>query len=163
MPQTPLGPSGGDQLRPGARQDVGQLPARVDPELHERVAQVPLHGARAEEEPGADVRARQALPGQTRDLPLLGGENVARRDGPLAHFLPRRKQLTPGPLAESVHPDRRELVVRGTEFDTRVDPAILAAQPLPVEQMRPGEVRTPPGPRQFPDRLVMQALGTLTL
>ena len=35
-----------------------QLPARVDPELHERVAQMPLHGARAEEEPGADVRTR---------------------------------------------------------------------------------------------------------
>src|SRR3954454_9541532 len=124
---------------------------------------MPLHGARAEEEPGADVRTRKALPGQTRDLPLLGGENVARRDGPLAHFLPRRKQLTPGPLAESLHPDRRELVVGGTEFDTCVDPAVLAAQPFPVQQMSAGEVRTPPGPSQSLDRLVMQALGRLIL
>jgi hypothetical protein len=53
--------------------------------------------------------------------------------------------------------------VGGTEFDTRVDPAVLAAQPLPVEQMSPGEVRTPPGPCQSLDRLVIRALGTLTL
>src|SRR3954451_7262434 len=124
---------------------------------------MPLDGARAEEEPGPDVRTRQALAGQTRKLPLLSGENVARRDGPLAHFLPRRKQLPSGPLAESLRPDRRELVVGGTEFDTRVDPAVLAAQPLPVEQMSSGEVRTPPGPCQSLDRLLMQALGPLTL
>src|SRR3954468_4012239 len=49
------------------------------------------------------------------------------------------------------------------ELDTRIDPAILAAQPLPVEQMSPGELGTPPGPSQFLDRLAMQALGTLTL
>ena len=40
---------------------------------------------------------------QTRDQPLLGGENVARRDGPRAHFLPRRMQLAPGPLGECLH------------------------------------------------------------
>src|SRR4051812_29302152 len=99
---------------------------------------MPLDGAWAEEETGADVRIRQALPGQARDLLLLGGENIARRVGPLAHLLPRRNQLTPGPLAESLHADRRELVVGGAELDTRVDPAALAAQPLPVEQMSPG-------------------------
>src|SRR5690349_6347497 len=103
---------------------------------------MPLHRARAEEEPGADVRTREALPGQARDLPLLGGEHVARLNRPLAHLLPRREQLTPGPLAEALHPDRHELVVGGTELDPRVDPAMLAAQPFPVEQMRPGEVRT---------------------
>src|SRR6478609_1200270 len=48
--------SGGDQVRPGARQHIRQLPAGVDPELYERVTQMPLNGARAEEEPGTDVR-----------------------------------------------------------------------------------------------------------
>jgi hypothetical protein len=51
----------------------------------------------------------------------------------------------------------------GPELDTGVDTAILPAQPFPVEQMRPGEVRTPPGPSQFLDGLAMQALGTLAL
>src|SRR5207302_11128660 len=93
----------------------------------------------------------------------MGGENVARRYGPLAHFLTRRKQLPPGSLGERLHPDRRELVVGGTKLDACVAPAILAAQPLPVDQMSPGEVRTPPGPCESLDRLVMQAHGTLTL
>ena len=51
----------------------------------------------------------------------------------------------------------------GAQLDARVDPAVLAAQPLPVEQMSPGELGTPPGPCQSLDRLAMQALGTLTL
>src|SRR3954454_2529957 len=124
---------------------------------------MPLHRARAEEEPDADVRIREALAGQTRDLPLLGGENVAGLDGPLAHVLAGRKQLTPGPLGECLHPDRRELVVGGTELDTRVAAAILAAQPLPVEQLSPGELGTQAGAAQPLDRLAIQALGTRAL
>src|SRR5690348_3610116 len=44
-----------------------------------------------------------------------------------------------------------------------LDPATLAAQALPVEQMSPAELGTPPGPYQSLDRLAIQALGTLTL
>src|SRR3954454_20192135 len=124
---------------------------------------MPLHGARAEEEPGTDVRIREALARQARDLPLLGGENIARRNGPLAHLLARRQQLAPGALGESLHPDRRELVVCRTKLGACVDPPIPAPQPLPVEQLSPGEVGAPPGSCQSLDRLAMQAFGTLTL
>jgi len=45
---------GRDQLRVGAVRGVPQLPPGADAELGEHVAQVPLDGPRAEEEPGAD-------------------------------------------------------------------------------------------------------------
>src|SRR4051794_32938699 len=109
---------------------------------------MPFNGARAEEEPGADVGVREALASQARDQSLLGGEDVAGRNGPRTHFLPSCKQLTPGPLGECLHSDRHELVVGGTELVTCVDPAVLAAQPLPIEQMRPGKLGTPPDPCQ---------------
>src|SRR4051794_24688686 len=124
---------------------------------------MPLDGARAQEQPRTDLRIRQALERQARDLPLLRSQIVARLDRPLAHCLPRREQLTRGSLGESLHPDRRELVVGGTELDTCVGPAFLASQPLSVDQMRPRELWTPPGPCQSLDGLAIQAISTLTL
>ena len=41
----------------------------------------------------------------------------------------------------------------------RVDPAILAAQPLAIEQVRAGELRTQPGAAQPLDRLAIQLVG----
>src|SRR4051794_40523419 len=124
---------------------------------------MPLDSARAEEEAGAHLPLRHALTRQRRDLSLLRGQAVARLDRTLAHLLASHLKLSACAIGESLHPDRHELVVGGTELDTRVDPAMLAAQPLPVEQMSPGEVGTPPGPRESLDRLAMQALGTVTL
>src|SRR5829696_1287475 len=155
--------SGRDEVEVGGGQCAGQLPAGPDPKLGEDVVQMPLHGARAQEQPRRDLRIRQALAGQRRDLSLLRGQVVARLDRTLAHLLAGHLKLSACAIGESLHPDRRELVVGGTELDTRIDPAILAAQPLPVEQMSPGELRTPPGPSQSLDRLAIQALGTLTL
>src|SRR5215210_9225028 len=125
--------------------------------------QMPLDGTRAEEEPRTDLRIGQALTGESSDLPLLRGEVIARLDRTLAHLLASHLQLSACALGESLHADRRELVVRSTELDPRVDPAVLAAQPLPVEQMSPGELRTQPGSAQPLDRLAMQALGTLAV
>src|SRR3954451_18234206 len=124
---------------------------------------MPLDSARAEEEPGTDLRIRQAVASEARDLLLLRGENIARRDRPLGNLGPCREQLPPGPFGESLHPDRCELLVRGAKLDACIAPAILAAQPLPVEQMGPCELRTPPGPCQSFDCLPMQAVGVLTL
>src|SRR3954453_8525859 len=103
---------------------------------------MPLDRAWAQEQSGTDLRIRQSIAGEPGDQPLLCGEVVARLDGPLAHLLSRGKELTPRPLGERVHPDRREMVVGGTELDTRVAAAILAAQPLAVEQLSPSELGT---------------------
>ena len=41
----------------------------------------------------------------------------------------------------------------------RVDPATLPAQPLAVEQVRPGELGPQPGPREPLDRFSIETLG----
>ena len=74
-----------------------------------------------------------------------------------------RKQLTPGSVGECVHSDRHELVVGGTKLDTCVDPAVLAAQPLPVEEMGAPELRPEPRSAQPFDRVAIRALGGLAL
>src|SRR4051812_34183056 len=124
---------------------------------------MPLNGPRAEEEPRTDLRIRQAIAGQACDLPLLRGQVVAGLDRPLAHLLACRLKLFTCALGEPLHPDRDEHFVGAAQLLARVDPAVLAAQPLSVEQMSPGELGTKPGPCQSLDRLAMQALGTLTL
>jgi hypothetical protein len=48
---------------------------------------VPFHGARAEEEPRADLRVREAVAGQLGDLSLLRRQVVARLDGSRAGVL----------------------------------------------------------------------------
>ena len=65
-------------LEGGDRQRVGELSARADPELGEDVAQVPLDGARAEEQARADLGVREPVAGELGDLALLGGQLVAR-------------------------------------------------------------------------------------
>src|ERR671911_207589 len=115
-----------------------------DAELGEDFVQVPFDGARADVQPGADVRVGKALAGESGDLLLLWGELIRCLDGPLAHLLARRYQFAAGALGEGLHPDRDEHGVGGAQLLARVDPAILPAQPLPVEQTRAGELRTQP-------------------
>ena len=104
--------------------------------------QVPLDGARAEEEPRPDLRVREPVAGQLGDLVLLRGQIVVRLDGPFADPLARRQKLLLCALGERLHANRVELVVAGAELGARVDPAILAAQPLAVEQMSACELGT---------------------
>ena len=81
----------------------------------------------------------------------------------LRAFPPVAEELRTCALGERVHPHRRELVVRGAELGARVDSAVLAAQPLAVEQDASGRdphaascvagARRPPGsapPRRDP-------------
>src|SRR4030088_1323101 len=135
----------------------------TDPELCEHVAQMPLHGPRAEEELRADLRVRQAVAGEPRDLPLLCGQVVTRLDRALADPLARRREFPGCTVAEGFHAERSELIVSRPEVLACLDPALLAPQPFAEEQMSPGELGTPPGPCQSLDRLAIQALGTLTL
>src|SRR6516162_1936024 len=75
-----------------------ELQARADLELGEDFAQVVLDGARADEQPGADLRVGQAVAGQAGDLGLLGGERVTRFNSALAGGLAGGGQLAAGPL-----------------------------------------------------------------
>src|SRR6478752_2049194 len=70
-----------------ARERVAQCPARRDAELGEHLLEVPLDGARAEEELGADLRVRPPLAREEGDVLLLGRELVAGVLAALAHLL----------------------------------------------------------------------------
>ena len=59
-----------------------------------------LHSARVEEQPRTDLRVRQPIPSESRDLPLLRSQLIASLDPALACCLASRQQLTPGTLGE---------------------------------------------------------------
>ena len=63
--------SGGRQLGFRAGQRADELPARADPELREDLPQMPFDGARAQEQPRADLRVREPVAREPCDLPLL--------------------------------------------------------------------------------------------
>jgi hypothetical protein len=125
-----------DGIGSRAGKRAGQLVAAVDSELAEHLSQVPLNRARAEEQPRADLRVRQAVARELSDLPLLRRQIIACFDGSPAGSLARRHQLATRALRERLHPHRREHVVCCAELLARVDPATLATQPLTVEQAR---------------------------
>ena len=133
-----------------------ELLAGADPELSKHLAQMPLHRARAEEMPRRDLRVRQPIAGELGDLSLLRGQIVARLNRPFARtFSPVARSSMPRALGERLHADRGKRLVGAAKLLASVDPAVLPAQPLPVEQTRPGELRTgqvdpaarPPGDR----------------
>ena len=72
---------------------VRELRARLHVELAERLAQVVLDRARADEELRGDLAVGVALRREARDLRLLRRELVERVDGPLAGMLACRLQL----------------------------------------------------------------------
>ena len=133
--------------------------AGADAELGVHLAQVPFDRARGQEQLRADLRVRQAGAGQPGDLLLLRRELVARIGVSLSHLLARGDQFPARALGERLHAHRCELIMGGTELGARVDAPLPAAQPLPVQQMGAGELRTQPGPAQPADRLAVQAVG----
>ena len=60
----------------------------------------------------------------------------------LAHLLAGGQQLAAGALGERLRAHRGEHLVGRAQLLARVDAAVLAAQPLAVEQVGAGEVRT---------------------
>src|SRR5262249_60965083 len=107
----------------------------------------------------AGWRVGSAGAGQQRDLRLLGGELVARLDAVLACLLARGDQLPARALGERLHPDRVEHVVGRAQLPARVDASAFAAQPLPIDEVCAGEVRTDPRAAQPVDRLAVKGLG----
>ena len=78
-------------------------------------------------------------------------------------FSPVASSSRAGALGERLHADRGEQVVGGAQLRARVDAAILAAQPLAVEQVRAGELGTQPRAAEPLDRLAIEPLGGLAL
>ena len=58
-----------------------ELSAGADAKLGEHLAQVVPNGAGADEQAGTNLRVRQTLSGQPRDLGLLGSQRLASRAG----------------------------------------------------------------------------------
>src|SRR5450631_209501 len=147
----------GGQGRPsGVGQRPAELPARADAELGEYLAQVPLDGARTEEQLGADLRIRQPVTGEPGDLRLLRGELARRLGPPLAHVLPGGQQLAAGAPGEPPDPHHGQHLVGLAERLACVYASARAAQPLAVEQMSPGQLRAELGTAEPVDRLAIE-------
>src|SRR3981081_1516097 len=97
---------------------------------------MPLDGARAEEQPSADLYVGHAVAGETGDLCLLRRELVAPRRGTPADLLARCDQLAASSLGERLHANRSKHVVRRAQMVARLSAAVLTVQPLTVEQVR---------------------------
>src|SRR3954447_193658 len=150
--------------RPRVLRYRAELFARVDPELREHAAQMPLDRTRADEELCADLGIRAALGGEACDLRLLRGELVTRVGRALAHRLARRHPLTARAFGESVHAgDIRPHPVCNPEMLTSFGAPALASQPLAVDQVGAGERRSYPRAAQTGDRLAIQRLRNVAL
>ena len=79
----------------------------------------------------------------------LGGDQSPTAPPP--HLLAGGLKLLAGALGERLHADRRQHLVGRAQLVARVDPAVLAAQPLPVEQMSARELGPKRGPCQSLD------------
>src|SRR3954454_15352811 len=125
----------GRRLPAQAREGVVEAHARADPELREHLLQVPFDRARAEEELRADLRVRPAVASPSRDEVFLGRQLVARLVDALAHLRAGGQQLVAGAMGESIRAHRDQHVVRGAQLYAGIDAALLAAEPLAVEEV----------------------------
>ena len=82
--------------------------AGLHSELAERLAQVVVDGARADEQLGRDFRVGGTVGRKAGDLRFLRGQVVTRLDGPFARVLAGRLELDPGALGERLHAELRE-------------------------------------------------------
>ena len=89
---------------------------------------------------------------------LIDGFGRARADGRA-----RGQQLAAGPLGETLHSHGGEHVVGEGELPAGVGPAVLPAEPLPVEQVSAGELAAHPGPAEVRDGFAETALGGVPL
>jgi hypothetical protein len=151
-------PSGGLAQRGDVQdvwRDAAELAARADAKLGEDLAQVVLDRTRAEEQPGADLRIRQALAGQPRDLRLLSRQLKYGGDSALTGSFTGGLQLAAGARGERLHTHRLEHLVGGAQLIVRVRAAPLTAQPLPVQQMSADQVNADASPAKADDRLTV--------
>jgi hypothetical protein len=117
--------------------------------------QVVLDGARADEQPCADLRIREAVRGEPGDLGLLGGQPVA---GALARRRAGRVQLALGPRGERMNAHPGEHGMGGAQVVARIGAAPLAPQPLAVEEVGTCELDAQSRASEPGDRLAVARL-----
>jgi hypothetical protein len=145
-------------------QGMPEFAARADLELGEHLAEVVLDGARAEEQPGCDLRVGQPVPGEPGYLGLLGGQfvtsvsRVPGTSGQSPSGLPGSAQLAASTVGECVHADGIEHGVSRAQLVTRFAAAACAAQPFSEQQVRTGQVGAQAGTGQPGDRLLVKDL-----
>ena len=122
-----------------------------------------LDGARADEQPGTDLRVGQAVTGQPCHLGLLSGQRVISPAHSLADCLARGEQLAPGSFGECPGAHRLQHLVGGAQLLARIGPPVLTAQPLAVDQVRAGQLGADAGPAKVLDRRAVVPLGRLAL
>ena len=85
--------------------------------------------------------------------------SVDRADVALADVLPGGGQLAVRAPGEAAGAHRGEHLARGPQFGPRVAAALLAAEPLPVQQAGPGELGHDARPAEPGDGLLVELLG----
>jgi hypothetical protein len=80
-------------------------------------------------------------------------------DSAFAGALSRREQLAFGAARECLGAHAAERLKRGAQLLAGVAAAPFAAQPLPVEKLRPGKLETSPAPGEIHDRLAVETVG----
>src|SRR5690349_6206893 len=116
---------------------------------------MPLDGSGADEELGADLGVRQAPDGEARDVLLLRRELIAGVVSALADCLAGRKQLVLGAPREPFGADLVEHLMCRAQLLARVRSALLAPQPLAVEQVPASELESQPRASETRDRLAV--------
>src|SRR5690242_12171784 len=101
---------------------------------------MPFNGAGADEQFRADLRIGAAVSGQPGDVFFLWSELDSSVDLPFTHLLAGGEQLSPGSFGECVGPHHCKQLVGGVQLVTCVDSAVLASEPLAVEEVGAGEV-----------------------
>src|SRR4029453_9294724 len=117
-----------------------KLSTRADSALHVHLSEMPPDGAGAQKELSTDLRVGKTVAGEPDNLLLLRCELVARLSAALPDGLAGRDQLSARALGESLHSNAGKLVGRRTKLPARVASSPLPPQPLPIEQLRAGEL-----------------------
>src|SRR3954454_5595490 len=147
----------------GLLQPPGQLGSGPHVQLPERLVQVVLDRARADEELGGDLSVRASARRQAGDLLLLWRQIIDGVGGVTASMLACRFQLDSRALSERLDAERVEQAARRPQLLARIEASASTPEPFPVEQMRAGEVDGHPSSTQPLDGLHVQVLGDVVV
>src|SRR4051812_34171081 len=139
-------------------QRFGELSSRAEAELGEDLAEVILHGARADEQPDADLGVRLTVGGEARDLRLLRSQRVTGLARQPTHAPSGGEELAPGTLGEGLRADAREQLVRGAELLPRIHAPAGSPKPFAVKQTGASELAAHTRAAEPLDRLAIQRL-----
>src|ERR1700730_2050422 len=143
------------------RHPACKLRARIHSELPERLAQVVLDRARADEQQGGDLSVRVSLGHEARDLRLLWRQLSKGIDGAFASMLAGRFQFDACALGECLHTEVGEEVVRRPQLTACIKASALTSQPLAVEQVSASEIDGSPRSTESVECFEIKLLGPL--